>query len=75
VAGLNRELVLENDVVFGSVNANRRHFQAAVEALARADRTWLQRLLTRRVPLGRWAEAIERRPGDVKTIIDLQTLE
>ena len=31
---LNRELVLENDVVFGSVNANRRHYEAAAEALA-----------------------------------------
>ncbi len=31
---LNRDLVLENDVVFGSVNANRRHYEAAAEALA-----------------------------------------
>jgi threonine dehydrogenase-like Zn-dependent dehydrogenase len=66
---LNRELVLENDVVFGSVNANRRHYEAAAEALARADRAWLEALLTRRVPLDRWSEALERRPGDVKTVL------
>ena len=35
---LNRDLVLENNVVFGSVNANLRHYEAAAEALARADR-------------------------------------
>ena len=29
VGGLNRELVLENDVVFGSVNANLGHYRAA----------------------------------------------
>src|SRR3954467_6983373 len=46
---LNRELVLENDVVFGPVNANLRHYQAAAEALAKADRSWLERLVTRRV--------------------------
>jgi glucose 1-dehydrogenase len=71
VGGLNRELVLENDVVFGSVNANRRHYEAAADALARADRDWLRAVITRRVPLDRWAEALERRPDDVKVVVDL----
>jgi threonine dehydrogenase-like Zn-dependent dehydrogenase len=68
---LNRTMVLENDVIFGSVNANRRHYEAAAKALAEADRGWLERLITRRVPLDRWSEAPERQPGDVKAIIDL----
>jgi threonine dehydrogenase-like Zn-dependent dehydrogenase len=67
---LNRTMVLENDVVFGSVNANRRHYERAALALAQADPAWLNKLITRRVPLGRWHEAYERRPGDVKTVID-----
>jgi len=46
---LNRNMVLQNDVVFGSVNANRRHYEAGAEALARADRQWLAKLITRRV--------------------------
>ena len=71
VGGLNRELVLENDVVFGSVNANRRHYEAAADALAKADRDWLRAVITRRVPLDRWAEALERRPDDVKVVVDL----
>ena len=29
VGAINNEIVLENDVVFGSVNANRRHFEQA----------------------------------------------
>ena len=33
---LNRELVLENNVIVGSVNASRRHYEAGVEALRRA---------------------------------------
>ncbi|MDP8942640.1 MAG: glucose 1-dehydrogenase [Actinomycetota bacterium] len=69
-AGLNRELVLENDVVFGSVNANRRHYELAAEALAAADRSWLERVISRRVPLERWQEALERRPDDVKVVVD-----
>ncbi len=69
---LNRSLVLENDVVFGSVNANRRHYEAAAAALARADAAWLARLVTRRVPLPRWREALERLPGDVKTVLALR---
>jgi len=70
VGALNRAMVLENDVVFGSVNANRRHYRAAAEALAKADKDWLGRLITRRVPLGRWQEAFETRANDVKTVLD-----
>ncbi len=67
--GLNRELVLENNVVFGSVNANRSHYDQAAHALQRADPGWLERLITRRVALSDWAAALEHRPGDVKTVI------
>jgi threonine dehydrogenase-like Zn-dependent dehydrogenase len=70
VGALNNELVLENDVVFGSVNANRRHFEQAVNALANADRGWLARLITRRVPLERWQEALDKDEGDVKVVVD-----
>ena len=70
VGRLNRTMVLENDLVFGSVNANRRHYAAAAEALAKADKDWLSRLITRRVPLSRWREAFETRDGDVKVALD-----
>lgn len=66
---VNREMVLGNAVVFGSVNANRRHYEAGAEALSRADPQWLARLITRRVTLDSFADALERRPDDVKTVI------
>jgi threonine dehydrogenase-like Zn-dependent dehydrogenase len=72
LAALNKTMVLENDVVFGSVNANRRHYEKAAEALAKADRAWLERIVNRRVPLSRWQEALSRRPDDVKPIIDFK---
>lgn len=68
---LGRTLVLENDVVFGTVNANRRHWQAGLEALGQADRTWLEGLVTRREPLERWEAALRRKPDDVKVVIEL----
>jgi glucose 1-dehydrogenase len=72
LGALNREFVLGNDVVFGSVNANRRHYDQAAHALAIADHEWLGRLITRRVPLDRYQDAFERRPNDVKVVIDIQ---
>jgi len=69
VATLNQSMVLDNRVVFGTVNANLRHYHAAADALARADRSWLQSIITRRVPLGRWQEAYGKRKGDVKTVL------
>ena len=69
VAALNQSMVLENRVVFGTVNANRRHYEAAARALARAERGWLERVITRKVPLASWEQAYEKRPGDVKTVL------
>ena len=69
---LTKDLVLSNEVVFGTVNAGRRHYGQAAEALARADPAWLARLLTRRVPLAEWSQALERSPDDVKVVVDLQ---
>ena len=69
VGAMNRTAVLQNDVVFGTVNANRRHYEAAAEALAVADQAWLARLITRRVPVTAFADAFNRRPDDVKVVL------
>jgi threonine dehydrogenase-like Zn-dependent dehydrogenase len=73
IGGFNRTTVLDNNVVFGIVNANRRHYEMAADALARADRAWLGRLITRSAPLERWSEALEHRKGDIKVIVDFRT--
>ncbi len=74
VGGLNRTAVLENDVIFGTVNANKRHYEAAAAALAAADESWLERLITRRVKLNDFREAFKRGDGDVKVVLELQDL-
>jgi threonine dehydrogenase-like Zn-dependent dehydrogenase len=66
-------MVLNNETVFGTVNANRRHYEMAADALARADRGWLTRLITRRVPVAQWADALQNRPDDIKVVIEFQS--
>jgi glucose 1-dehydrogenase len=68
---LNRHMVLENDVVFGSVNANRRHYEAGAQALAQADLAWLGRVISRRVPVQDWRQAYQRQADDVKVVLQL----
>jgi threonine dehydrogenase-like Zn-dependent dehydrogenase len=68
---MNRNMVLRNQVLFGTVNAGRRHWEQAAEALAAADRGWLSGLITRRVLLTSWAEALERQPEDIKVVVEL----
>lgn len=68
---LNSELVLENVVVLGSVNAARVHYEQAARALACADRAWLEALITRRLPLSRLDAALTSH-DDVKTVVELQ---
>jgi glucose 1-dehydrogenase len=68
---LNERMVLENLALFGSVNANRRHYEAAGSALASANPEWLGRLISRTVALDRWPSALERQADDVKVIIQM----
>ncbi|WP_037913210.1 glucose 1-dehydrogenase [Actinacidiphila yeochonensis] len=69
---VNKKLVLENTVLFGTVNAARRHYEQAAEDLARADHGWLERLITRRVPMDAYADALVKKDEDVKVVVDLR---
>ena len=68
---VNKELVLENNVVFGTVNAGRQHYEQAAGQLAAADPEWLHRLISRRIPLDDWPAALRKNPDDVKVVVDL----
>jgi threonine dehydrogenase-like Zn-dependent dehydrogenase len=70
VAAFNRRAVRQNGVVFGTVNANRRHYEAAAVALASADHEWLDRIVSRRVPVGRFGDGFRREDDDVKVVLD-----
>ena len=69
VADVAAAAVLKNSVIVGSVNANKRHWYKAAQNLARADREWLSRLITRRETPEHFNQALERKPDDVKVII------
>ncbi len=60
---MNKALVLGNKVAFGTVNAARRHYDQAADALARADPNWLARLITRRLPPEGMAGRAQEAPG------------
>ena len=62
-------VVLRNNVVVGSVNANKRHWYKAGQVLAKADRAWLACLVTRREPPEHFTRALERQPDDIKVVV------
>jgi glucose 1-dehydrogenase len=61
--------VLRNNVIVGSVNANKRHWYRAGQVLARADRSWLAKLITRIEKPENFVNALERQPDDIKVVI------
>jgi len=68
------EMVLRNNVVVGSVNANKRHWYKAGESLTRADRSWLAHLVTRRERPENFMRALERKPEDIKVVIQFSEI-
>lgn len=73
VATWNREMVLGNRLVFGTVNAARRHFEAGVRDLEFAEERlpgWMVKLITRRLPFTDALRALDRTPEDVKTVLE-----
>jgi threonine dehydrogenase-like Zn-dependent dehydrogenase len=69
VADVAAKLVLNNNVLVGSVNANKRHWYKASQALIEADRSWLGRLITRREKPESFEKALERTPDDIKVVL------
>jgi threonine dehydrogenase-like Zn-dependent dehydrogenase len=78
---LNLDFVLGNKVMFGTVNANREHFEAGVRDLAIAEARWagwLSRLLTHPVHgLDDWPKAFELlgAPGVIKVFVEVAAVE
>jgi threonine dehydrogenase-like Zn-dependent dehydrogenase len=66
--------VLKNNVIVGSVNANKRHWYKANDRLARVDRKWLSRLITRVEKPENFKEALERKPDDIKVVIQFSEI-
>jgi threonine dehydrogenase-like Zn-dependent dehydrogenase len=66
--------VLKNNVIVGSVNANKRHWYKANERLARVDRKWLSRLITRYEKPENFKQALERKPDDIKVVIQFSEM-
>jgi len=73
-AELIRQLVLNNQLMFGSVNAARDHYQMAVTDLLEAQSRWgshLSELITHRIPYTNFQSAFQHHPADeIKTVIE-----
>jgi len=66
------DAILENRVLFGSVNAHRQDWLTGVEALDRARERWpdeLEAFVGLRVPLDRFAEAFDYHGGKATLVL------
>jgi threonine dehydrogenase-like Zn-dependent dehydrogenase len=73
LATWNREMVLGNRLIFGTVNAARRHFEMGVRDMEASEARlpgWMARLITRRFPFGDALKALARTPNDIKIVLD-----
>ncbi len=68
-----RDVVLGNQAIVGSVNANRTYFESGLQDLAAAEDRWpslVSSLITSRRPLEEYAAVLASRPGgEVKSVL------
>ncbi len=72
---LNLEIVLQNKVVFGTVNANRRHFESGVAHMKVIEGRWpglLERMITSRIPLTQFGVVNLDQPSDLKVVVQVE---
>lgn len=69
-----RQVVLKNQILLGSVNASRRHYEMAVNDLKEAGRKWkglIEKMITEKVPLEEYKRAFENSsPDEIKTVVE-----
>jgi len=71
---INQLLVLGNQVVFGSVNANPRHFRMGVEDFQSIEKKWpgvLGRLITHQLPWTEYRTWFTQRGVGIKTTLEI----
>jgi threonine dehydrogenase-like Zn-dependent dehydrogenase len=73
-AQLIRRLVLGNQLMVGSVNASRDHFQMAVDDLSHARLLWgghVEKLITDHLPFTEFQQALSRHePDEIKVVLE-----
>lgn len=73
-ATLMRTLVLENQIIFGSVNAGFAHFKQAIIDLESAENQWrgvIEQLITSKTPYPKFDQVLQSRKTDeIKAVID-----
>jgi hypothetical protein len=71
---INQRLVLGNQVVFGSVNANPRHFAAGVKDFVAVEKKWpgvLKGLLTNPIPWQDHKTWFDNRGAGIKSTLEI----
>ncbi len=71
---INQQLVLGNQVVFGSVNANPRHFAMGLRDFSTIERKWpgvLKQLITTRLPWEQYNNWFGQRGSGIKTTLEI----
>lgn len=72
-----RRLVLQNQAIVGSVNANRRYFEAGLHHLTAFRRRWgtvAEQLVTQRLPWSEYASVLTQgKPEGIKTVLQIGT--
>jgi len=78
VSGIAREAGVQRATVYrhfadeeAIYEACSSHYNLAIDALGAADPDWLERLITRRVPLERWREALGKGDHDIKVVVEV----
>lgn len=71
---VNQELVLENQLLIGSVNAARHHYTSAVADLARWKTRYpglVPQLITSRQPLEQFTDALQKSEDGIKPVVEV----
>ena len=71
---INQQMVLGNQVVFGSVNASPRHFAMGLKDFAVIEKKWpgvLRQLITTRLPWNEYQRWFAQRGSGIKTTLEI----
>jgi threonine dehydrogenase-like Zn-dependent dehydrogenase len=72
---LSLKMVLGNQVLFGSVNANRKYFETGLKDMQKIEDRYpglLKKMITRRIKMAGFKKAFEPFPDHIKTVIEME---
>ena len=67
------QMVLGNKTIFGTVNANKKHFKSGIKHMGEFEKMWpglLEKMITKKIGFNDFEHGLSKEKDDIKVVME-----